>query len=369
MPLRPIARLAPPQEPVQHHAVQQGLQGIVRMQHGFGHPARGVVAGSQRPVRFTEPVGFVVDHQITPASRIVGSPRDAQHRIQRAAEIPAQRLAAQRRVGEPVDIGRQRIPGRQVPVEEFPHVGEPDVRYRAPDVTAGQRKLEIQLAQAVPQRYPSKSQVIGQRPEWRVVHGEQPGRQIGGGDVHRPPERMPLDLFPKLALEIRGLWVGGLQHRVHQAAEFGPGRQIGHRGGQLGPRRRLQQRDLGHLVVEFQHFRFAVDPDGLLRRAHQPRVGGAPPGGVDVTMEMPGAQILRGRIRNQLAHRDDPGIFHDGPAMVLPLLEPFHRLGVGDRLRVAAVTDDGLSGLPVTQQPGQAAVGFVVARCPPRHDL
>ena len=61
--------------------------------------------------------------------------------------------------------------------------------------------------------------------------------------------------------------------------------------------------------------------------------------------------------------------FHDGPAVILPLPEPSHRLVVGDPLRLAAVADGGLPGLAVAQQPGQSPVGFVVRRRPPGHDL
>ena len=181
---------------------------------------------------------------------------------------------------------------------------------------------------------------------------------------------MLVDLRGQLRFQIGGERVGVLQHGVHEAAELGAHRQIGHRRGDVGAGRRCGQCDVGDLVVEFDDLRFAADSDALLRGAHQAGVGGAPPRGVDGAVEVPDGEVLPCGARGHLDDRR--GLLDDldhRTAGLLPLAEPRERLVVGDGVGRAPVGDDGLAGTPVAHQPGQPAVGFVARRRPPRDDL
>ena len=132
------------------------------------------------------------------------------------------------------------------------------------------------------------------------MHRHQRRGQVVGRHVDRPPHRVLVDLGAQFGGQVGGQRVGGLQHRVHQACRTSrrSGRSaIGE--GTSAPAAGVTNAMSAHLVVEFDDLRFAAHPDALLRRAHQTGIGGAPPGGVDAAVEVPGGQVsaARGRAR------------------------------------------------------------------------
>ncbi len=229
---RVVVGQPPPQEPVQHNAVQQRLQRVVRVQHGLDHPVPPVIGRGERRVTGAQPVGLVVDDdEALP---------DSQHHVHRTGQIPAQRLAAQQPRRQPVGIDGHRIIGRQMFVEQRSDVGQPR-ELAAAQVTAGHRELEIQLAQPVPQPDLAQGHAGCQRAQRGVVHRHQRRRQLVDRDLDRPAGRMAAHLGPQLGRQVRGQRVGGLQHRMHERAERGSGGQRGHRRRhveRLGPGRR-----------------------------------------------------------------------------------------------------------------------------------
>ena len=59
-----VPGLTPAQEAVQHRGVEQRLERVVGVEHGRGHPVRGVVGGGQRLLGVAEAVGLVVDDDV-----------------------------------------------------------------------------------------------------------------------------------------------------------------------------------------------------------------------------------------------------------------------------------------------------------------
>ena len=344
------------------------------MQHGFGHPGGAVVGRGERPARLAKPVGFVVRHQVAVARTVARAVRDPEHDVQRAVEVAAQQLAAQGVVGEPVGVGGQRISGRQVSPQQAAHVGQPDVgdfsvTNRAAQVTTGQRELEVHLAQPIRQSDPAQGEVAGQRAERCVVHRHQRGGQVGGRHVDRPPHRVLVDMGAQFGSQVVGERVGGLQHRVHEAAELRAGRHLGHRRRDVRTGGRSDQRHVGHLVVEFDDFGLAAHPGCLLRGAHQTGVGRAPPAGVDAAVEVPHREVAGRLLAGQRGDRGDQGLLDRRTTLGLPLPEPLQRLVIGEGLGAALIGNVGLTGQAAAQQPGQTAVGFVPGRRPPGHQL
>ena len=201
------------------------------------------------------------------------------------------------------------------------------------------------------------------------MHRHQRRRQVLGRDVDRPPHRVRVDLGAQCGRQIGGQRIGGLQHGVDQGAELRAGREIGHRRDQIGTLGRGDQRDIGHLVIEFDDLRFATHPDALLRRAHQTGIGGPPPRGVDAAVEMPGGEVIRARVGGHNGLRTNFGLLDHRAAGRLPLPEPLQRFVIGDGWRIAAGLDRRLTGAAVAEQTGQSAVGLILGRRPPRHHL
>ena len=155
---------------------------------------------------------------------------------------------------------------------------------------------------------------------------------------------------------------------MHQGAELRAHRQIRHRRGYVWTECGLGQRNVGDLVVQFDHLGLTGHP-AVVRGADQTRIRRPSPRGVDAAVKVPRVQIRTCPVRRQRMHRPRDGLLDDQTARRLPLTEAGHRVVVGDLLRRAPIRHLGLTRPAPTQQPGQPAVRFVVRRCPPRDDL
>ena len=191
-------------------------------------------------------------------------------------------------------------------------------------------------------------------------------RALAVRHVHGPPHRVLADLRLQFGREIGGERVRGLQHRVHQRAELGARRQVGHRRRDVRPASAASRhRYVTDLVVELDDLRLAGSPQPTLGRR-----GSAPSTTSAATTCRSGG--------GSAAHRDPlvwsgnststGGAMTDssrtGPPTVSHARSCRHRVGVVDLRRVAAVRDDRIAGLAAAQHPGQPAVGFVVATAP-----
>ena len=107
-----------------------------------------------------------------------------------------------------------------MPLEQRADVGEAHV-VAGRDVAAGQRDLEVELAEPVGQPDLAEGQTVGQRTERGVVQRHQRLGQGRGGYVDRPPRALLLDVAAQLGLEVGRGRVGDLEHSVHQRAERG----------------------------------------------------------------------------------------------------------------------------------------------------
>ncbi len=95
-------------------------------------------------------------------------------------QISAQRLAAQRGRRQPVDVGAtgSRPAGACPTAHRRRRAGCPA---QPPQITAGQRELEVHLAQPVWQPISRRVKPVGQRSQRGVVHRHQGGGQLGDG--------------------------------------------------------------------------------------------------------------------------------------------------------------------------------------------
>ena len=100
----------------------------------------------QRFAGGAEPVGLVVDHDV---ARLVGRP-DAEHHVDRAAEVAAEQLVAERRRLEAIGVGAHRVVGGRCRREHGGHRGEQVLGSRGASPPA-ERELEVELAQPVAQ--------------------------------------------------------------------------------------------------------------------------------------------------------------------------------------------------------------------------
>ena len=71
----PVARLPPPQEPVQRNGVEQRLKGIARPRHGLAQPVGRVGVDVVRLVALTDPRGLVVGDEVAPVHPASPTPK------------------------------------------------------------------------------------------------------------------------------------------------------------------------------------------------------------------------------------------------------------------------------------------------------
>jgi hypothetical protein len=91
---------------------------------------------------------------------------DAQHDVDRPAEVAAQRLVAERRCLQPLGVRAHRVVVWKVSAQHVGDLTECGVAH-APGrpVAAHQRELEVELAEAVGRRDVGQTQAAGQGPE------------------------------------------------------------------------------------------------------------------------------------------------------------------------------------------------------------
>jgi hypothetical protein len=229
--LRGVRRQSPAQEAVQHHGVEQRLERVMAVQHRRRHLGVTVVGGGDRHPRLTEQVGLVVDHHVAVSRWITRG--HAQHHVDRAGQVATQRLVTER-TGQLVGVRRERVVGRQVRGQQRRQVAEVygvahAARNPAWPVAAGERELEVELAQPIAERDVDQPEAGPRRSERRELGGQQRLGQLVGRDADRPPLQLLADVADQLAAQVGRLGVGLLEHGVHQAAERGAARQIGHR--------------------------------------------------------------------------------------------------------------------------------------------
>ena len=148
--------------------------------------------------------------------------------------------------------------------QQLTHIGHRHVRDSAAHVAAGQRDLEVQFPQPIPQTDLPQRQATRQRAQRRVIHRHQRCGQLGGRNIDRPPRSAAVAPgFSSSAAKSAAHGIGRLQHRVHQRAERRTRRQRRHRRRHVRPGCILGQRDIAGLVVELGDLRLAGDPGGL----------------------------------------------------------------------------------------------------------
>ena len=368
---RVVAGLPPPQEPVEDHGVEERLERVVGVPHRRVDRRRRVGRRGQRLVARPEPVGLVVDDQVARLARLFGDP---QHDVDRSREVAAEALVTQGRVGELVGEPADRVAVGQVAAQQRRDVTQGHLAGQ-PEVAAGQRQLEVELAKAVAQRQPAQRRTPGERAQRRVADGDQRGHQLLTVDLDRPAHELVVEDGAQLGLEVAAVvgrgGVGVLEDGVDQRAELGADRQPRHRGGH-GERVVADARLHGHLGVGFvvarHHLGLAADGrhQGRLD-VGQGAVGGTPPRGVDLAVEGP-----HGQRRPLVGRRLDPG---QRPArrlghqrtLVAPVGEELHDPLVGtDRGLVGHLGRAGLAGEQPVERRGGGVLG---RRRPPRHDL
>ncbi len=254
-----IARLSPPQEAVQHNAVQQRLQRIVRVQHGLDQPRSVVVGSGQRPIRVAQPVRLVVDHQIAlpPPIRQSAAPRrPSRSDIRAAAGRPAPSPV------KPVGVGGQRI-GRPAGARRSstPDVGQPNDPARRP---AGRRR---------PAETRSPSPAIGPAdPIWRSVNPPANGPSgvscigtiaaassaAGTSTGHHTECRGSAPRVRRSRSAANGSAVSSTA--CTSVPNFAPVGSSAIGDGMSGPGRRLDQRNVADFVVQLGDLRLTAHP-------------------------------------------------------------------------------------------------------------
>ena len=144
---------------------------------------------------------------------------DAQHDVDRAGEVAAQRLVAEDRVVEDVGEGQDRVVRGQVRPHERRQVAEDGLVVARPGrrVASAERQLEVHLAQPVTgaditQRHPRR-----ERPERGVDDlDERVGEGIAVEVGHGPRDDLLLDVRVQLGPQVARLRIGLLEHRVHE---------------------------------------------------------------------------------------------------------------------------------------------------------
>ena len=355
---RVVVREPPAQEPVQDHRVEQRLQRVVGVAHRLVEHRRAVVVGGQRRVEVAEPVGLVVDRE-EPLAAVDVHP---QHHVDGAGQVAAQRLVGQRRVGvEGVGVRQHGIAGREVPPQQRREVAEADPRRRVGRVVAaGQRQLEVELAQPVaagagragcgsPARGPSglvhtatrasasssASRSTGHHTRCSAMWASSSARKSGAAGSACSSTAWTSE--PNVAPTGRSAIGEGTAAASTSGAVSGLGQDQG--------------------VVELRQvlgLRGRLRPGagvgvGRGRRRGEGRVGGPPPRGVDLAGERPHRQPVRGPLQRGRVGRHQRGGLGAGTdvpaAGVLPVAEDLrdpllgHQgllVGHGGSLRAAA---------------------------------
>ena len=320
------------------------------MQHGLGQPGMAVIGRGVAQV-----VGLVVHHQV--ALR-----RQPQHRVDRARQVSAQRLAAQRsatsagRRTAPPGHRRAGAPAATHPHRTPTHSGQRRARRRRPTgsrspIPATDPADRSAAASSRPPAGPTTchSSAPTLRPDSAAVDIDRPPRQAavapGSRVRRRSPRRRDRRSPAPRAPAIR------TSHppATPPSATARPARSI------------LGQRDIVGLVVELGDLRLAGDPGGL-GDPDETGVRGAPPAGVDTAVEVAAVQVRRHRLGRHRRRRGDHRLFDDRPARGLPFAKPGHRVVVGDLRGLAPVGHHGVAGSAAAQQPGQTAVGLIEGR-------
>ncbi len=113
-------------------------------------------------------------------------------------------------------------------LEQPPDVGQEHLD-AGRHVAAGQRDLEVELAEPVVEADRAEGRPARERTQRRVVQRHQGGGELGGRGVDAPEGPLLLDVSAQLGLEVVGERVGLLEHSVHQGPEGGARGQVRHR--------------------------------------------------------------------------------------------------------------------------------------------
>ena len=237
---RVVRRQPPAQVAVQDDGVEQRLERVVAVQHRPGHLGAAVV-GRRSAASRARRAGWSCSRRRRSGDRRRRHRRPARaapRRSTRTGSPAAPARRAGRRAGRRTTrAGRRRAGGGAAAGATS---REPDVGARPlGPVAAGQRELEVELAEPVTHRDVDQAQPGRERTERGVLRGQQRRRRS------RRRRRRPATTAaargcgpPARLAQVGRLGVGQLEHAVHEAAEGRPRRQVGHRRRHAPARRR-----------------------------------------------------------------------------------------------------------------------------------
>ena len=275
---------------MQGRRVEQQLQRVVGVHHRGVRRLGPVVPQAQGLVERAEPVGLVVDDEVAVAGRTVG---DAQHRVDRAREVAAQRRS-------PTRIRRRA--GRRTA-----RTGRPAAGARA----AGSRPRGSSGTTRRPRMSPpasgsSKSSSARRSPgamsasERSCASGPSGVRSAGSRASARSGALAAAHWAASSPDEVRCGGVHQLEHPVGERAEQRARRQVGHGGrasraarppARAGTSRRTGRRRGPARPATPGRLRLGADALRVVRGGRQRRVRGAAPGDVRSAAERRGVQL------------------------------------------------------------------------------
>ncbi len=247
--------------------------------------------------------------------------------------------------------------------QQLTHIGHRHIRHSAAHIAAGQRDLEVQFPQPIPQTDLPQRQATRQRTQRRVVHRHQRRGQLGGGDIDRPPRQVPSHLRPRARR--RSPPPSGRRSPAPRA----PATRTSHRAATppsatarpdrtacsvngISPVSSSSSMTSGSLVTPAASAT-RIRPEYEVRRH----------AGVDSAVEVPHCQVRRHRLGRHRRRRGDHRLL-DRPARPRPPTRgtgPSRRRRRSSRAHTGRGTH-GVAGSAAAQQPGQAAVGLVAGR-------
>ncbi len=127
-------------------------------------------------------------------------------------------------------VGPDGVTLGQVASEQGHQVGQPDgARRVGVVVAAGERQLEVELAQAIGKPEVEQRPIAGQRPQRAGAHRDQSIGEVLHAHVDRPPDELLSDVGDQVGTEVVGRRVRVLEHCVDQRPEGRPHWEVGHR--------------------------------------------------------------------------------------------------------------------------------------------